>query len=147
MKQTVLVLCIGNSASSQMAEGLINHLLGDKWQAFSAGTKPAGYVHPLAMYVMQEIGVDIHGHHSKSIEEFRGQRFDQIITVCDSASEECPLWLGGGNRIHIGFEDPTRIVGTETAQLIAFRQCRDQIQQQVLDYLRQISAKLRTASS
>lgn len=139
-KRTVLVLCTGNSARSQMAEGLINHFLGESWQAFSAGTRPAGYVHPMALYVMQEIGIDIHGHHSKSVEEFRGQKFDQIITVCDSAAEECPLWLGKGERIHIGFEDPARVTGNEVLQLRIFRQCREQIRQRVLGYLQQISA-------
>lgn len=139
MKRTVLILCTGNSARSQMAEGLINHFLGETWQAFSAGTKPAGYVHPMAMYVMQEIGIDIHGHHSKSLEEFRGQRFDQIITVCDSAAQDCPLWLGGGKRIHIGFEDPALVSDNETKQLIAFRNCRDQIRQRVVGYLQLIT--------
>ncbi|MFN8443301.1 MAG: arsenate reductase ArsC [Caldilineaceae bacterium] len=138
MKRTVLILCTGNSARSQMAEGLINHFLGETWQAFSAGTKPAGYVHPMAMYVMQEIGIDIHGHHSKSLEEFRGQRFDQVITVCDSAAQDCPLWLGGGKRIHIGFEDPALVSDNEAKQLIAFRQCRDQIRQRVVGYLQGI---------
>ena len=95
-KKNVLVLCTGNSARSQMAEGIINHLLAGSWRAVSAGTKPAGYVHPLAIYVMSELGIDIAGHHSKSTDEFRGQRFDQIITVCDNAAEDCPIWLGGG---------------------------------------------------
>lgn len=139
-KRTVLVLCTGNSARSQMAEGLINHFLAESWQAFSAGTRPAGYVHPMALYVMQEIGIDIHGHHSKSVEEFRGQKFDQIITVCDSAAEDCPLWLGKGQHTHIGFEDPARVTGSEVLQLRVFRQCREQIRQRVLGYLQQINA-------
>ncbi len=138
--KSVLVLCTGNSARSQMAEGLINHFLRNRWRAFSAGTKPTGYVHPLAIYVMSELGIDIAGHHSKSTDEFRGQRFDQIITVCDNASEDCPVWLGGGEKVHIGFADPSAVQGDERARVAAFRRIRDEIRQRLLEHLQ--SAKV-----
>ncbi len=138
--KSVLVLCTGNSARSQMAEGLINHFLHNRWRAFSAGTKPTGYVHPLAIYVMSELGIDIAGHHSKSTDEFRGQRFDQIITVCDNAAEDCPVWLGGGEKLHIGFADPAAVQGDERARVAAFRRIRDEIRQRLLEHLQ--SAKV-----
>lgn len=139
-KKNVLVLCTGNSARSQMAEGIINHLLAGSWRAVSAGTKPAGYVHPLAIYVMSELGIDIAGHHSKSTDEFRGQRFDQIITVCDNAAEDCPVWLGGGEKAHIAFDDPAAVQGDESARVAAFRRIRDEIRQRLLEHLQ--SAKV-----
>lgn len=138
--KSVLVLCTGNSARSQMAEGLINHFLRNRWRAFSAGTKPTGYVHPLAIYVMSELGIDIAGHHSKSTDEFRGQRFDQIITVCDNAAEDCPIWLGGGEKVHIAFADPAAVQGDESARVAAFRRIRDEIRQRLLEHLQ--SAKV-----
>ena len=106
----VLILCTGNSCRSQMAEALINQHLSDRWQAFSAGTQPSGYVHPLALRALEEIGIQ-HTGESKSTEQFRNHNFDVVITVCDDAAENCPLWLGTGKRVHIGFPDPARAEG------------------------------------
>jgi len=99
-KKRVLFLCTSNSARSQMAEGLVNHFLGDRWEAFSAGTAPAGYVHPLAIQVMDELGIDISAQRSKPVDEFRGAEFDFVITLCDNAAQTCPLWLGSGRVKH-----------------------------------------------
>lgn len=134
-KRQVLFLCTGNSARSQMAEGLVNHFLGDRWKAFSAGTHPAGYVHPLAIQVMSELGIDISHHRSKPADEFREAPFDLVITVCDDAAEQCPVWLGPGRRVHISFPDPARASGTLEEQLATFRQVRDAIRREVLGYL------------
>jgi arsenate reductase len=117
-----------------MAEAVVNHFLAGKWQAFSAGTKPVGYVHPLAVQALSEIGIDFKGQ-SKSVEQFYGQDFEAVITVCDGAAENCPVWLGQGRRIHLGFPDPARVEGTEDDQLQAFRQVRDAIQLRLLDTL------------
>ena len=138
-KKHVLILCTGNSCRSQMAEGLINHDLGDTWQAYSAGTKPSGYVHPLAVQAMAELGIDISDGVSKSAEQFRDMDLDLAITVCDDASEHCPLWLGSGQVVHIGFEDPADATGSEAEQMAVFRRVRDEIRQEVLDFLRQIA--------
>ncbi len=135
MKRRVLFLCTGNSARSQMAEGLVNHLLGDRWEAFSAGTHPAGYVHPLAVQAMAELGIDISGQRSKSVEEFRGQPFDVVITLCDSAAQECPVWLGPGRAGHMSFPDPAQADGVMADRIDAFRQVRDGIRENVLRYL------------
>jgi len=114
-----------------MAEALINHFIGANWQAFSAGTRPAGYVHPLALAVLEEIGIQ-HAGESKSAEVFRGQPFDLVITVCDDAAEDCPVWLGAGQRVHIGFPDPAKATGSQEKQLQAFRQVRDAIRERLL---------------
>lgn len=135
MKRQVLFLCTGNSARSQMAEGLVNHLRGDEWHAVSAGTVPAGYVHPTAIRVLQEIGVDISAARSKSMEEFRDVPFDVVITVCDDAAANCPLWLGKGKRMHIGFPDPAQASGSDEQIVAMFRAVRDAIQQQVIPIL------------
>jgi protein tyrosine phosphatase len=135
MKRRVLFLCTGNSARSQIAEGLVNHFLGDRWEAFSAGTHPTGYVHPLAVQAMAELGIDISGQRSKSVEEFRGQPFDVVITLCDSAAQECPVWLGPGRAVHMGFPDPARADGVMADRIDAFRQVRDAIREKVLRYL------------
>jgi protein tyrosine phosphatase len=135
MKHRVLFLCTGNSARSQIAEGLVNHFLGDRWEAFSAGTHPTGYVHPLAVQAMAELGIDISGQRSKSVEEFRGQPFDVVITLCDSAAQECPVWLGPGRAVHMGFPDPARADGVMADRIDAFRQVRDAIREKVLRYL------------
>ena len=130
----VLVLCTGNSARSQMAAGLINAQLSDRFAAFSAGTRPAGYVHPQAIVALQEIGIDIADQRSKSADEFRGTPFDVVITVCDNAAENRPVWLGEGKRVHIGFPDPAAAAPEDQAQ--EFRAVRDAIQQHILGYLR-----------
>jgi arsenate reductase len=135
MKRRVLFLCTGNSARSQIAEGLVNHFLGDRWEALSAGTHPTGYVHPLAVQAMAELGIDISGQRSKSVEEFRGQPFDVVITLCDSAAQECPVWLGPGRAVHMGFPDPARADGVMADRIDAFRQVRDAIREKVLRYL------------
>lgn len=134
VKRRVLVLCTGNSCRSQIAEAVINHFLGDRWQAFSAGTQPFGYVHPMALKALAEIGIQ-HTGESKSVEVFRRENFDVVITVCDSAAENCPVWLGKGKRVHIGFPDPAKVEGSEEERMQAFRQVRDAIQTQVVAYL------------
>jgi arsenate reductase len=126
MKRKVLFLCTGNSARSQMAEAIVNARLGDYWEAVSAGTKPAGYVHSAAMQALKEIGIE-HAGRSKSANEFRTTPFDLVVTVCDSAAEECPLWLGQGKREHLGFPDPAAMKGTDAEVLAAFRAVRDDI--------------------
>jgi arsenate reductase (thioredoxin) len=127
----VLFLCTGNSCRSQMAEAIVNARLGDRWQAYSAGTRPAGYVHPMAIQVLQEIGIEHQGR-SKSIEEIRDIPFDLVITVCDSAAEECPLWLGSGKRVHMGFPDPARVTGKWENVIGEFRSVRDAIAEGIL---------------
>jgi arsenate reductase len=130
-----LVLCTGNSCRSQMAEGLVNHFLGETWEARSAGTDPAGYVHPLAVQAMAELGIDISGRRSKPVDEFRGAAFDLVVTVCDDAAEACPMWLGQGRVAHISFPDPARATGTLDEQLAAFRRVRDDLRTQILGFL------------
>ncbi len=109
-----------------MAEGLLNHLFGDRYQAFSAGTKPSG-VNPLAIEVMKEIGIDISHHRSKSLEELEGEEFDCVITVCNSAKEECPYFAGGKKHIHKSFPDPSSYKGTREGKFEFFRKVRDEI--------------------
>jgi len=113
-----------------MAEAITNQRLGDSWEAFSAGTQPSGYVHPSALLVLEEIGIR-HAGRSKSVTEFQGAAFDLVITVCDSAAEQCPIWLGAGKRMHIGFSDPARATGTPDQILSAFRAVRDDILQRI----------------
>ncbi len=134
-KRTVLILCTGNSARSQMAEGIVNHLRGDAWYAASAGTHPSGQVHPFAVTAMREIGIDISKAQSKSADAFRSSPLDLIVTVCDVAAEECPAWLGPGKRVHIGFPDPA------LGSLDDFRNVRDSIRSQVIPYLDQMDAE------
>jgi arsenate reductase (thioredoxin) len=126
MRRKVLFLCTGNSARSQMAEAIVNARLADAWEAFSAGTHPAGYVHPLAVRVLREIGIE-HAGRSKSADEFRDVAFDLVVTVCDDAAENCPVWLGRGQRVHLGFPDPARATGSEDEVLAVFRGVRDDI--------------------
>lgn len=130
----VLILCTGNSCRSQMAEAIVNHDLDGRWQAFSAGTQPSGYVHPLALQALAEIGIRHQGI-SKSLDIFRGESFDVVITVCDDAAENCPLWLGPEKRTHIGFPDPAQAAGTDEEKMIVFRQVRDNIRKQIPAYL------------
>jgi arsenate reductase len=129
-RNRLLVLCTGNSARSQMAEGLFRHFGGGRWEVFSAGTKPAA-VRPEAIAVMREIGIDISGHRSKSVDEFSGQPFDFVVTVCDNARDNCPVFPGAAHRIHWSFEDPAAAHGTEQQRLDAFRRIRDQIRERV----------------
>jgi len=135
-KKKVLVLCTGNSCRSQMAEGLINARLGNMFHAVSAGTQPSGYVHPKAIAAMAELGIDISGNHSKSAAEFYGRYFDYVITVCDDAKENCPVWLANaGLKTHIGFIDPADATGTDEEIMAVFRDVRDQIADRVLGFL------------
>lgn len=120
-KRKILFLCTGNSCRSQLAEAIVNTRLGDTWEAVSAGTKPAGYVHPKAIAALAEIGIQ-HTGRSKLADEFRGVDFDLVVTVCDSAAEECPVWLGKGKRVHHSFHDPAI-----TDAMDDFRQVRDDI--------------------
>lgn len=121
----VLFLCTGNSCRSQIAEAIVNARYPD-WRAFSAGTRPAGYVHPLAVQVLSEIGIE-HKGISKNVEIFRKDDFELVVTVCDDANEECPVWLGKGKRVHKSFRDPARVEGTEEKKLSVFRDVRDEI--------------------
>ncbi len=125
-KRKVLFICTHNSARSQMAEGLLNHLYGSIYEAYSAGAKPSD-VHPLAVKVMKEIGIDISKNKSKSIKEFEGIKFDLVVTVCDSAKEECPYFPGGKEYIHKSFPDPSAHKGSEEEKLEFFRKVRDEI--------------------
>lgn len=122
----VLILCTGNSARSQMAEGLLRAMAGDRVAVESAGTKPS-FVRLEAIAVMAEAGIDIRGHRSKSVDEFAGQEFDTVITVCDHANEICPVFPGGTRRVHRSFEDPAAVAGTEEERLAAFRRVREEI--------------------
>ena len=124
MKKRVLILCTGNSARSQMAEGLLRQMAGERFDVFSAGTSPVG-LNPNAVAAMEEIGIDISGHRSKSVDEFSGQQFDYIITVCDNARELCPIFPGSGERIHHNFADPAAASPVEQPE--KFRIVRDQI--------------------
>ncbi len=126
----VLFLCTGNSCRSQMAEAIVNARLGDSWLAVSAGTKPAGFVHPKALEVLSEIGIRHEGS-SKRADEFREVDFDLVVTVCDSAAEECPVWLGKGKRVHHGFPDPAL-----TDDINDFRKVRDDIERAMIEVLK-----------
>lgn len=130
-KERVLILCTGNSARSQMAEGLLRHDAGDHFEVFSAGTKPTR-VRPEAIAVMRELGIDISSQRSKSVDEFAGWPFDYVITVCDHARDNCPVFHAATTRIHWSVEDPAAVEGLEAQRLAAFRRIRDQLR----DHLR-----------
>lgn len=117
-----------------MAEGLVNHDFSGQIQAFSAGTEPT-IVHPLAIEVMKEVGIDISQNKSKSLEKFQDQNFDLVITLCDQAAEACPIFFGGTKRIHLGFPDPAAVEGSREEKLNAFRKVRDQIRQQIKELI------------
>jgi arsenate reductase len=135
MKKQVLFLCTGNSARSQMAEAIVNAQMGDGWSAVSAGTRPSGYVHLGATVALAELGIDHQGR-SKSPDEFRDVPFDLVVTVCDAAAEDCPVWLGQGKRVHLPFPDPSKAPGSEADVLAAFRRVRDDMVDQVTALLR-----------
>jgi len=139
-KKRVLFLCTGNSARSQMAEGFLRHMAGDKFEVFSAGVKPA-QVNPLAIKAMAESGIDISGHRSKSAMEFIGEKFDYVITVCDNAKQTCPVFPGMYEKIHWDLEDPAIVQGTEEEKLNVFRKARDQIKECILGFLKMIVEK------
>ena len=130
MKEKILVLCTGNSARSQMAEGLLREALGHRFEIHSAGSKPSR-VWPEAITVMREIGIDISGHRSKHLDEYLGTEFRYVITVCDNAAETCPVFPGVAERIHWSFEDPAAVEGNEETRLAAFRRIRDEIAERV----------------
>ncbi len=136
MKKKVLFLCTGNSARSQMAEAIVNAQLGEQWEAVSAGTQPSGYVHPQAIAALAELGIDHRGR-SKTPAEFRAVAFDLVVTVCDDAAENCPVWLGQGKRVHLGFRDPAKATGSDAEVLAQFREVRNAIAVQVAALLRQ----------
>lgn len=127
MKPTVLILCTGNSCRSHLAEGILCTVAGDILDVHSAGSKPAGYVHPLGIQVMKEIGIDISAHHSKHMNDFLQQPVETVITVCGNADQACPLFPGQLNRHHWGFDDPAQAVGTDEEKLAVFRRVRDEI--------------------
>jgi arsenate reductase len=134
-KQSVLILCTGNSARSQMAEGLLRHEAGDRFEVFSAGTAPSR-VRPEAIAVMSEVGIDISGHRSKTVDEFLGQHFDYVLTVCDNAKESCPIFPVSAVKIHRSFEDPAASQGSEEERLALFRRVRDEIRDYLASFAR-----------
>lgn len=125
-KKRVLILCTGNSARSQMAEGLLRHDAGDRFSVESAGTKPST-VRPEAIEVMKELGIDITSHRSKHVDEFADRSFDYVLTVCDNAKESCPVFFGKATRLHRSFNDPAAVEGSEEKRLGAFRKVRDEL--------------------
>jgi arsenate reductase len=133
-KKKLLVLCTGNSARSQMAEGLLRHEGADRFDVFSAGTKPSR-VRPEAIAVMGEIGIDISGHRSKAVDEFVAQSLEYVITVCNNAKETCPVFPGTTKRLHWPFDDPAAVEGPENVRLAAFRKIRDQIHGRIMIFL------------
>jgi len=132
----VLFLCTENACRSQMAEGLVNHYLAGKVKAFSAGVRPTK-VNPRAIQVMAELGIDLSGQWSKSVEELAGERFDLVVTVCDQAREACPFFSGPTEQLHLGFPDPAQASGTDAEILAAFRRVRDAMREQILPLLQQ----------
>jgi arsenate reductase len=137
-KKRVLILCTGNSARSQMAEGLLRHDAGERFEVESAGTKPS-HVRPEAIAAMHELGIDISGHRSKSVEEFDGQHFDTVITVCDSARESCPVFFGTAERLHHSFDDPAALDGSGDERLALFRRVRDELRTYLADFARKLA--------
>jgi arsenate reductase len=140
VKPRLLVLCTGNSARSQMAEGLFRREVGDRFDVFSAGTKP-GFVRPEAIAVMAEIGIDISTQRSKSVDEFLGREFRYIVTVCDNARENCPVFPATTARIHWSLDDPAAMEGSEEARLAAFRKIRDELVERITEVARQLSGR------
>lgn len=146
MKQRIIVLCTGNTARTQMAEGLFRELASDKVDVVSAGTNPS-HVHRLAITAMQERGIDISHHWSKHVNEFIRQKFDHVITVCDAAAEACPVFPGRANRMHWSFPDPVLAQGTEEEQLQVFRQVRDAIEARIQEWVATLPEPAETYSS
>lgn len=133
MKKQVLFLCTHNSCRSQMAEALANHYLGDRLEAFSAGTE-ATLVNPMVILALAELGISSSGLYSKTIDEFSDRSFDHVVTLCGDANEKCPLFFGGVQRIHRGFEDPSRLLGSAKELMPAFRRVRDEIRDWTIEY-------------
>jgi len=133
-KPTVLILCTGNSCRSHLAEGILREIAGDFLDVQSAGSKPAGYVHPLAIAAMKEIGIDLSAHRSKSMNEFMDKKVETVITVCGAADAVCPIFPGQVNRHHWPFEDPAHAPGTDAEKLEVFRRVRDEIRRTFTAY-------------
>jgi arsenate reductase (thioredoxin) len=131
----VLFLCTGNSCRSHIAEGRLRALGGERFEVFSAGAKPAGHVHPLAIRAMHEFNIDISRHTSKSLDVFDGQKFDYLITVCDNAREACPAYAGATHQLHWSLDDPAHAPGTDEEKMRAFRRVRDEIRQHIQQFL------------
>ena len=131
-KQRLLFLCTGNSCRSQMAEAIVNTRMSDEWRAYSAGTDPTGTIHPKALTVLEEIHINHRGY-SKHVDEIQGVHFDAVVTVCDSAAEECPVWLGEGKKFHLSFPDPAT-----TNVIHAFRDVRDDIDREITAMLKKL---------
>ncbi|MEI6105549.1 MAG: arsenate reductase ArsC [Opitutae bacterium] len=144
-KPAVLILCTGNSCRSHLAEGLLRSMAADLFTVHSAGSKPAGYVHPLAIRVMQEIGLDISGHRSKSMTEFMAAPIETVITVCGKADQACPIFPGQVNRHHWPFDDPAHATGTEEERLAVFRRVRNEIRRTLTAYVAGRRDALKTA--
>ena len=138
MKKHVLILCTGNSARSQMAEGLLREMAGDRFDVASAGVAPSA-VRKEAIEAMREVGIDISAHRSKSVDEFTDQQFDYIITVCDNARESCPVFPGNAKRIHWSFDDPAAVQGDEQTRLAAFQRVRDEIRKRLDEFASEAS--------
>jgi len=133
-RKRVLILCTGNSCRSQMAEAIVNYDLAGEWIAFSAGSKPTGFIHPIALQVIADAGIDYKGY-SKSVDEFKDQEFDMVITLCDAAREACPLWLKQGAIIHLGFADPAQFEGTDDQKYPVFKETFEAIRATIINYL------------
>ncbi len=131
----VLILCTGNSCRSQMAEVLWNQLSANRWHAVSAGSKPSGYVHPLAIVAMQELELPVDGLTSKTSDSFVDEPFDLVVTVCDNAKDACPTWPSAKKLLHWPFEDPADATGSDEEQLVVFRKVRDQIKERISLFL------------
>lgn len=134
IKAKVLFVCTENSSRSQMAEGFLRHLAGDRLEVFSAGAQPTG-LNPAAVEVMKEIGIDISDQRSKSVDEFAGQAFDYVITVCDNAKESCPVFPAATKRIHWSLDDPAAVQGSELERLAAFRRVRDELRKNLQQFV------------
>ena len=144
---TILILCTGNSCRSHLAEGILRAAVGDRFRIESAGSKPAGFVHPKAIEVMREIGVDLSGHRSKHLREFLNQPVDTVITVCGNADAVCPMFPGQVERHHWGFDDPAHATGTEEEILAAFRRVRDEIRRVFEAYAAGLKAGIRLSNA
>lgn len=142
MNKRILILCTGNSCRSQMAEGFLKSF-DNNLEVFSAGTKPSSQVHPKAIQVMKEVGIDLSRSYPKNADQFINDSFDYVITVCDNAKESCPVFIGKvGKQLHIGFEDPAEVVGTEEEILFVFRKVRDEIKKDFYEfYTKEINRK------
>ena len=137
-RKSVLILCTGNSARSQMAEGLLRHDGGGRFEVESAGTHP-GQVRPEAIETMREVGIDISSHRSKSVDEFVGREFDYVITVCDNARENCPVFPARTERVHWSFDDPAAATGDTSARLAVFRRVRDEIRSRLREWMKDLA--------